>query len=411
MIRPHTCSPATWCALCDHNERAGGTRNHPDAPRRPAQSATPARRPLTVVTCAHLTPSPVRLPGSPRLWQQCTGGYGSTFPDGRKGMVCGCSTATPGLWRKGWECGERCPGYTTEAGGYATAAAAPDLYGPIGVPPIPGPYTGPSPPAPRRAASVVADLPRWHPVPPPDLTPTRPRAVVTLVVGDDAEQLHAVTGPSQRRYAERIGAEFVVIRGATQDPRMPCAEKWRLKDYVPLFPDGTVYFDADVWVGADAPDILAATPPDAVGMVDVSPATPGLLDWFPGEVRRMCETQGITPPAMERKYWNSGVWAGRPAQAHYWNPPPLPYPVQWCTEEMWCRLNAQLTGLRIHDLDPRFNWTWIEDRQLARVGERRPWVWHFAGMGNKEAEKLPQWQQGNRVWRLALLRLLAAVGG
>jgi hypothetical protein len=246
-------------------------------------------------------------------------------------------------------------------------------------------------------------------VPPPAVTPTRDRLVVTIVIGDDAEQLHAATGQSQKAYAEQIGADYHVIRGRTQDPRMPCAEKWRVKDYVPHYPGGTVYLDADVFVMPDTPDILDATPLGHVGMVDVLPQTPNLREWFPPKVRQVCESQGVRCPPLADRYWNSGVWAGRPDQAAYWTPPELSYPADWCTEEMWCRVNCDRFGIPVHDLDPRFNWTWIEDRGLERVGESRPWLWHFAGMANHQADAVAEWKQSNRVWRRAMLNLLAAV--
>jgi hypothetical protein len=356
----HTCDPHQWCAVCDHNERSGTPRNHPSAPRRPAATASPARQSLPVAPCRFIGDE---LSGSERQargldharkWTHCEH---RTKPLGD--AVCGCQG-----------CGPRCRGYEV---------APPD----------------------------APDLPRWHPVPPPGITPTRDRAVITLVIGDDAEQLHAATGPAQRRYAERIGAEYIVIRGATQDRRMMCAEKWRLKDYVPLW-DRTLYLDADVWVMPDAPDVFEVVPPDRIGMVNVEPRMPGLWAWAVPEFHRLLRSQGLTPVTPERVYWNSGVWVGSREHAAYWTPPSHPYPAQWCTEEMWCRLQVDAAGLPIHDLDPRFNWTWPEDRAMERVtAEGRPHFFHFAGMGNAEVK---EWVQPNRVWRLALLRLLSAVG-
>ncbi len=40
-----------------------------------------------------------------------------------------------------------------------------------------------------------------------------------------------------------------------------------------------------------------------------------------------------------------------------------------------------------------------------RRADDKPFMLHLAGMRNVDA---PQWQQSNRVWRLALLRLLEA---
>lgn len=381
----HECSPEMWCPLCDHNVRSGGKRNHPNAPRR-SQPVT-ARKPLPV--CTNLHPEAVRVAGSTKTWRKCHGGFGSTAK-GAEGLVAACPSPQQGVYRQGHECGERCPGYQAPQGNDLPATWGHD-------------FESPSDPLLR-----ATDLPRWREVPKPDVKPTRPRLVATLVIGDDAEAMHEATGPSQRRYAERTGADYVVIRGATQDPRAACAEKYRYRDYVPHYPDGTLCLDADVFVEPDAPDVFAATPLGHVGMVDVYPRMPSLERWFPGELAVLCRSQGIPQPArVEKKYWNTGVWVGRPGQADYWNPPTAPFPLAWTTEELYCRLNCARHGIPIHDLDPRFNWTWCEDRQLATVRDRRPWFWHFACLGN-DREAGSEWTQPNRTWRLVLLRLLAA---
>lgn len=274
-------------------------------------------------------------------------------------------------------------------------------------PPVVAAYAAPEPTFPPFVPGVssAAALPRWRPVPPPSLAPTRDRLVLTAVIGDDADQLHAATGPGQRAYAERVGAEYVVLRDRTQDERMSCAEKWRARDYVPHYPGGTLWLDADVFVLPDAPDIFAATPPDRIGLVDVGPRTPNLLEWATAESARVSASQGV-PDIPQAKYWNSGVWVGRPDHADYWTPCPFPYPAEWCVEELWCRRTVAALGLPVHDLDPRFNWTWPEDRRFETWADRRPWFAHLAGMGNMD---VPGWVQPNKVWRLALLRLLAAV--
>lgn len=74
----------------------------------PGVTAT-ARKPLPV--CPHLSAEGVRVPGSSRNWRRCAAGFGSTLGDDRRGLVCGCATPTPGVWRQGRECGPACPGF------------------------------------------------------------------------------------------------------------------------------------------------------------------------------------------------------------------------------------------------------------------------------------------------------------
>lgn len=268
-----------------------------------------------------------------------------------------------------------------------------------------GPSDDPLPPPFAPHGVGVAGLPRWHPVAPPAITPTRPRLIITAVIGADAEEIHEATGPGQRAYARRCGADYVVLRDRTQDPRVPCAEKWRVGGYVPHYPGGTLWLDADVFILPDSPDIFAATAGDAIGMVDVAPRTPLLLGWAERESAALCRSQNVPCPH-RGDYWNSGVWIGRPPHAAYWTPPERPFPVMWCAEELWCRRNVSALGLTVREIDPRFNWTWPEDRGFRTWKDSRPWFAHLAGMGNVEVKG---WVQSTKEWRLALLRLLAAV--
>ncbi len=259
----------------------------------------------------------------------------------------------------------------------------------------------PSSPPPLPDHSGLS-LPQWKPVPTPDVRPGRPRLVVTLVVGGEAERLNESTGPSQRAYAGRVNADYAVIRGETQDSRMRCAEKWRVRDYVPHYPGGTLYLDADVWVRPTAPDLFEVVPPHSIGLRDIT-GQPKLLTWAEPEYRKLCESQGVQPhPVALSRYWNSGVWLGRPEHADYWTPPANPYPATHCTEEHWCRHTLAERGWDVFDLGERFNWLWYQDRGCERAAGCD--FLHFAGM----SQQVGEWIQDNAAWRKTLLRLVAA---
>jgi hypothetical protein len=98
-VRPAEPFTRDQCILC--YRAAGGVHG--------GVKPAPARKPLPV--CPHLDATEVRLPGSSRTWRKCLAGYGSTAGDGRKGLVCGCATETPGVFRRGKECGPACPGF------------------------------------------------------------------------------------------------------------------------------------------------------------------------------------------------------------------------------------------------------------------------------------------------------------
>jgi len=246
----------------------------------------------------------------------------------------------------------------------------------------------------------------YRPAPVPTILRTRDRCVVTLAVGTEGDELHALTGPSQRAYAAKIGADYHVIAGRTQSESMVCFEKFRVRPYAEAYLDGTLYLDADVFVMGDAPDVFAAVPETSIGMVDISPRVPN--EWIIEQMAALCQSQGVPVLTPDPHYWNSGVWVGRPVHAGYWTPPPLPIPgVRWCDEEQWCRRNTLSMGVPILNIDRRWNWTWCDDRSFSFWDEARPWFVHLAGMGNRWAPQ--DWALSMPAVRKLLLKVMEAM--
>ena len=249
---------------------------------------------------------------------------------------------------------------------------------------------------------------RWTPVDVPEISRVKRRAVVTLASGETGIKMHAQSGASQRAYARRIRADFHVIQGRTQRPDMPTYEKFRVRDYALAYPDGIIYLDADCFVMPDCPDLLKLTPRDKIGMVEIGSRMPGATEFGAEQLVKFATVLGRPiPSGANTNYWNSGVWVGRPEHADYWTPPPFAVPeTHHCDEENWCRWNLYETGLPIHSLDKRANWTWCEDRFLAQWDDERPWIVHLAGMG---AGMPPEWQLSNSELRVIMLRLLESM--
>lgn len=367
------CDPLQYCRDCELNGR-------PTPPyQRPVQGIA---QPTPIVTPE---PPPCIHRGEPVNGQRVAAlGYNPSrvhyqceHPTLALGIVRNCATC--GDTVRAPYCGPGCSGYTPEA-------------------PEPEPV---APPVPSNV---------YRPVPKPEIVRTSDRCVLTIAIGPDGESLHALSGPSQRAYAKKIGADYQVIRGRTQAENMVCFEKFRIGDYARAYPEGTVYLDADVFVMPDAPDILDAVPPSEMGLVDVSSRMPGLLAFGLGQLEKISRTVGRPiPTGADEVYWNSGVWVGRPEQAHYWTPPTISIPnPHWCDEESWCRWNAFDLGIPVHDLDRRFNWTWCEDRGMTQWEKSRPWFAHFAGMG-EQPDMPSDWKMSNPTVRKLMLKVMEAM--
>jgi hypothetical protein len=267
-----------------------------------------------------------------------------------------------------------------------TAAPDPNPY--ILVPPNPYPVPG--------------QLPRWQPVPPPTLTPTRPRLVITVAVGDEGLRTHDLTRASQQRYAERMGADYVVLGDTTQSWFM--LEKFRFKDFVPHYPGGTICMDADVWVRRDAPDLFDVVPPGRIGVsISDDLSAHGLMPQFAAKLREVCDSQGVgVPDGAEDIHWNSGLVVLRPTHAGYWEPPLRPIPKHWISEELWSKATTFRAGWQLHDLPhPATHWQHWRDRGWELLGPPLPPFVHPAGLTQ---------QAGGLQRRLDLFRALEASG-
>ncbi len=94
-------------------------------------------------------------------------------------------------------------------------------------------------------------------------------AVVTLVIGDDAEALYELTAPYMRLYAARIKAPHGVIRDNIYHNKFgdhvmfnKCLLTRILKDY-----DRVLYVDADILISPECPNVFDCVPDAAIGAV------------------------------------------------------------------------------------------------------------------------------------------------
>lgn len=114
---------------------------------------------------------------------------------------------------------------------------------------------------PPRPPGIIVPQP-----PPLNLTPLHSRAVVTVVVGDEAEQCFATSGPYMRNYADEHGADFVVLRW-DGNPNWPMSAKFAIATALDHY-ERIAYVDADVLLRPGCFDLFDACNPDEFGAVD-----------------------------------------------------------------------------------------------------------------------------------------------
>lgn len=174
------------------------------------------------------------------------------------------------------------------------------------------------------------------------------RAVVTLAVEDWGGELAALTVPSQQAYAQRLGADYLVIRKPVIDSVAPFYEIFQLHDFFDTY-DRILYLDLDVLVRNDCPDLFHIVPASDLGVFFESP----LKDW--GEEISQIQKEW-RPLGWSRDYFNNGVMVmSRRHQVLFKPEFDLPRKVLYFDQTVINYL-AQAHGLSFYDLGIEFNY-------------------------------------------------------
>lgn len=201
---------------------------------------------------------------------------------------------------------------------------------------------------------------------------TRPHAVVTLAAGRAALDLRAASHKSAAAYADRLGAQAVALTGP--ETRYGMGFKFALAAVAARW-DRFVYFDVDVFVAADCPDLLALVPPDRMGMYDEWPRLPK-TDWLTDEYSDLADRQGWTALPAPRHCYNTGVIVASSAHAGAFDRPTKPFAGTRTAEQSLINLNVARHRLPVYNLPETLNWQWwFPDSKNAPPGTA---VWHYS---------------------------------
>lgn len=126
------------------------------------------------------------------------------------------------------------------------------------------------------------------------------KAIVTVCIGDEFVGLSKVTHRSIAKYADRIGAEFIIIDSCATTPHW---EKFQINDLLNKY-DRIIYLDTDLIVRDDCPDLFEEVPYNQIGAFNESKFVPreySLLE--------TAKAYGIDPSKINwnGKYYNTGV--------------------------------------------------------------------------------------------------------
>lgn len=215
-----------------------------------------------------------------------------------------------------------------------------------------------------------------------------PRALVTVVVGDEAERCFDASGPLMERYAREHDADLVVLDWPGH-PAWPMSAKFAIPRVLDAY-ERIAYVDADALLRPGCVDLFAACGPDEFGACDELPfhrrqpqhgRELGYL-WL----RR---TMGFNEVAPVPWYLNLGVYVASRCHRELLLPPATPIKPGHCAEQDWVNarlLDGSVAGsVRVARIDRRCNWqNWTDPGFKAAPPDA---VLHWSGAGGNRVAR------------------------
>lgn len=126
------------------------------------------------------------------------------------------------------------------------------------------------------------------------------RLVLSIAVGEEYQKIAGYTHPTLKRYADRIGADFLVIDESNCST--PHWEKFQICQLLNHY-DRIIYLDTDLIVRDDCPDLFEIVPKFKLGMFNEAQFTGGRTI----SMYETCKEYDVKLPDWDGKYYNTGV--------------------------------------------------------------------------------------------------------
>ena len=202
-----------------------------------------------------------------------------------------------------------------------------------------------------------------------------------MVLGDNFKAMAKVTHPTMRAYADRIGAEFVVI-GDQKLSALPYFEKFRIGGLLDEF-DRILFLDTDTIVRHDCPSLFGVVPQDKLGMYGegfmASPEEQKVHAGILGAALREYYGKGL-PASWKNEFYNTGVVVASRCHKGLFRPPEKEVRIEYWDQAL---LNARLVmeGVAVHDIGYLFNRMYYVDK-VVKYHRLHSYIVHYAGIPN-----------------------------
>lgn len=203
-------------------------------------------------------------------------------------------------------------------------------------------------------------------------------ALVTVAVGDS--HLWEYTHPLMERYAERIGVDFIKIKGEYENTLRSRLRKFDIYELFEKY-DRIIYMDGDIAINPSCPDLFHLVPYDKIGAVCERP--PYAQDRG-GVLRSACEFYGVNYPYAsdaDCNWFNTGLLVlSRVHRDLFVRPEQVKvFGEGWIDMPLMNSLSIK-NGYEIHDLGLKFNYMGsLVSHKLRPFEPTESYIFHATG--------------------------------
>ena len=199
-------------------------------------------------------------------------------------------------------------------------------------------------------------------------------AIVTCVIGEAFKKIWAVTRPTFEAYADRIGADLVVIENNPHNATAHWA-KFAIYELLHKTYRRALFLDADMIIRDDCPDLFALVPEKLFAAFNEGLYTPRAM-----AIYEAMSAYKMPLPAWDRRsYYNTGVMVVSQDQRHLFSPPTDLKSTKYSFgEQTYLNLRIFDRDVPRMDLGHKFNRMSIMDT-ITGVSRLDSYIVHYAG--------------------------------
>ncbi|PTB98359.1 hypothetical protein C9993_08010 [Marinobacter sp. Z-F4-2] len=227
-------------------------------------------------------------------------------------------------------------------------------------------------------------------------------AIATITIGEKFWRMASYTHPFLKAYAEKCGAEFVILDQRKMYERcgLPTYERFQLYELFDIY-DRIAFIDTDILVSPDSPSVFELTPRGKIG------ASSEEIYSQSGRDKKVSQ-EVLGPVEWKNVYFNAGMIVLDKSHRELLNPD-SPGLTEWAkgnfrkehinllNDQPFINHRSNLLELEVHDLGHRFNHT----RAIPETSTRfNSYFIHYSGpSGHRYGERIEQIRKDSNVLR------------